>query len=273
MLVTDRTLPPPAAAAGGGIQESLANDPRVLGDALTSLDVDHRWLWAWENYKRVVRELGRRIGARRLIEIGGGRDPLFDLAELTDLGAELTLNDIDPNELALLPKGYPTACFDIVGDLSSVGHLRNSFDLAFSRMVFEHVADGRRAWANLYDLLTPGGIALAFIPTLYAPPFVVNWLLPHKLGAAIVKTLRPERRGEEDPVFPPVYSWCLADERRMRAMLSPIGFREISVVPFYGHGYYKYVPIARDVHEWFAGVARRRDWRTIASFAYIVVRK
>jgi SAM-dependent methyltransferase len=272
MLVAD-AISPSVKPVVELFRPSATAEPKAFADAIASLGAETDWHWAWDNYKRVVRELCRELAARRLIEIGGGRDPLFNLNELKDLGAELTLNDIDPRELAYLPKQYPTACFDIVGDLSGVGHLRGSFDLAFSRMVFEHVADGQRAWANLHELLAPGGIALAFIPTLYAPPFVVNWLLPHKLAAAIVKTLRPERRGEEDPVFPPVYSWCFADEIRMRSMLTAIGYRDVAVLPFYGHGYFEYVPIMRDIHKWFAGIARRRDWRTIASFAYIIVRK
>jgi SAM-dependent methyltransferase len=264
---------PISLSAATATRRGSAAEPQILRNAFQSLATDNYWRWAWHNYKRVVQELSWRLKARRLIEIGGGRDPLFDLTELKNLGAELTLNDIDPKELALLPKGYPTACFDIVGDLSSVGHLRNSFDLAFSRMVFEHVADGQRAWANLYELLAPGGIALAFIPTLYAVPFVINWLLPHRLAAATVKMLQPERRGEEDPVFPPVYSWCFADEPRMQSMLSAIGYREVVVLPFYGHGYYNRFPVIRNVHEWFTGIARRRDWRMLASFAYIAVRK
>jgi len=272
MLIAD-TISPSMESAVGVRRASAAVQPVAFADAMTSLGAQTDWRWAWDSYKRVVRDLCRQLAARRLIEIGGGRDPLFSLTELKDLGAELTLNDIDPSELAHLPTGYPTACFDVVGNLSSVGYLRGSFDLAFSRMVFEHVADGQRAWANLYEMLAPGGIALAFIPTLYAPPFVVNWLLPHKLAAAIVKMLRPERRGEEDPVFPPVYSWCFGNEFRMWSMLSAIGYRDVAVLPFYGHGYFEHVPIMRDIHKWFAGIARRRDWRTIASFAYIIVRK
>jgi SAM-dependent methyltransferase len=273
MLITDTISPQVKLPAAGGGRNFSAGDARFLADAISALGVEPDWRWAWDNYKHVVRNLSKRLAAHRLIEIGGGRDPLFDLAELGELDAELTLNDIDPAELAYLPKGYPTACFDIVGDLSDLGGLHNSFDLAFSRMVFEHVADGQRAWANLYELLAPGGVALAFIPTLYSPPFVVNWLLPHKVAAAIVRMLYAERRGEEDPVFPPVYSWCFADEERMRPMLSAIGYREVAVLPFYGHGYYQNLPIVRDAHEWFAGIARRRDWRTIASFAYVAVRK
>ena len=165
------------------------------------------------------------------------------------------------------------ACFDVAGDISNVAHLRNSFDLAFSRMVFEHVEDGQRAWSNLYQLLAPGGVALAFVPTLYSVPFVINWLLPDKLAAAIVRRLYPNRTDEEDPVFPARYSWTFASDRRMRPMLSAIGYREVAILPFYGHGYYGSFPVIRDVHKWFTAIARRHDWRHLASFAYIAVRK
>jgi SAM-dependent methyltransferase len=247
--------------------------PGSLASAFASFDIENDHDWASANYKRVVRGLCERFDAHRLIEIGGGRDPLFDRDEFNDLGAEMTVNDIATGELGVLPPGYRTACFDIAGDISSVAHLRNSFDLAFSRMVFEHVADGQRAWANLYELLAPGGVGLAFVPTLYALPFVLNWLLPDKVAAAIVKAIFHHRTDDADPVFPARYSWCVADEARMGSMLSAIGYREIVVQPFYGHGYYRYFPIIRDIHERFTGIARQRDWRLLASFAYIAARK
>ena len=59
-------------------------------------------------------------------------------------------------------------------------------------MVFEHVEDGQRAWANLYQLLAPGGVALAFVPTLYSVPFVINWLLPDKARRGDRQTPVPE---------------------------------------------------------------------------------
>src|SRR5580704_5710215 len=114
--------------------------PDFLATAFASLDVENYHEWAWANYKRVVHDLCKRFSAHRLIEIGGGRDPLFDRQEIDDLGVEMTVNDIATGELAALPTGYRTACFDVAGDISSVADLRNTFDLAFSRMVFEHVA-------------------------------------------------------------------------------------------------------------------------------------
>jgi SAM-dependent methyltransferase len=257
----------PAANVVGSVS------PDFLAHAFSQLGIENDDEWAWANYKPVIRNLCNRLAAHRLIEIGGGRDPLFDLAEINGLGVEMTINDIADGELAALPRGYQTARFDVAGDISRVANLRGTFDLAFSRMVFEHVADGQRAWSNLYELLAPGGVALAFVPTLYALPFLLNWLLPDKLAAAIVKALFRHRTDDADPVFPARYSWCVADEARVGAMLKAIGYRDVVVQPFYGHGYYRSFPVIRDIHEQFTGLARRHDWRMIASFAYIAARK
>jgi len=273
-MVSLDTIGAPPAVRTAANRPVVAGDERpVLGPALAALGVENHERWAWDNYKRVVRDLCGSLGAHRIVEIGGGRDPLFSRSEIATLGVDMTVNDILPGELAVLPAGYRTACFDVAGDISSVVHLRNSFDLAFSRMVFEHVEDGQRAWANLYQLLAPGGVALAFVPTLYSVPFVINWLLPDKLAAAIVKRLFSNRTDDEDPVFPARYSWTFASDRRMRPMLSAIGYREVAILPFYGHGYYESFPVIRDLHKWFTAIARRHDWQILASYAYIAVRK
>ncbi len=245
----------------------------TLAQALAPLGVEHTEAWAWENYERVVRHLTETFGAKKLIEIGGGRDPLFGREALSHMGAELTVNDISETELAELPKGYRTACFDIAGDLSAAELGRAGYDLAFSRMVFEHVADGQRAWSNLYRILSPGGVGLAFVPTLYAFPFVVNWLIPDQLAASIVKSIYKNRTDESDPVFPARYSWTFASERKLAPMLKAIGYRDVMVIPFYGHEYYRPFPIVRDIHARFTKLARARDWRFFASYAYIAARK
>jgi SAM-dependent methyltransferase len=272
MLLQDTVSIPRAPAAGFRAPAAPAL-PNSLADAFASLGIENSDVWAWANYKRVVRDLAAHFVAHKLVEIGGGRDPLFDRTEIDALGAEMTVNDISAIELAALPGGYRTACFDVAGDISGVAHLRNSFDFAFSRMVFEHVADGQRAWANLYELLAPGGVGLAFVPTLYSVPFVLNRLLPDKLAASIVKLIFHHRTDNEDPIFPARYSWCVANPARLRPMLTEIGYRDVIVEPFYGHGYYRYFPVIRDLHRRFTGAARRGDWRTLASFAFIAARK
>jgi SAM-dependent methyltransferase len=272
MLLNDTlsTLAPRTVAR----ETSITPRHTTLADAFAELDVDTEadGDWAIANYKRTVSEFCKLFAPQRLIEIGGGRDPLFHPQEIETLGVEMTINDILEGELAVLPHGYRTARFDVAGDASELGDCRNSFDFAFSRMVFEHVTDGQRAWANLYELLARGGVALTYIPTLYAFPFVANWLLPDKLAATIVKTLYKNRTDNEDPVFPARYSWCFTDAR-LTKMLSDIGYREIFVQPFYGHGYYKSFPIVHKMQTRFSEIARRRDWRAFTSFAYIAVRK
>jgi SAM-dependent methyltransferase len=244
-----------------------------LAAAFKPLAVEHSEAWAWNNYERVVRHLTGAFGAKKLIEIGGGRDPLFGREALAGMGVELTVNDISPIELAELPNGYRTACFDIANDLSNAEIERSGYNLAFSRMVFEHVADGKQAWQNLYQILSPGGIGLAFVPTLYAFPFVVNWLLPDKFAERIVKMLYRNRTDEADPVFPARYSWTVASEKKLKPMLEEIGYRDVMVIPFYGHEYYRPLPIIRDIHAWFTRIARTRDWRFFASYAFIAARK
>lgn len=271
MLALDEVSTDSPSLIAGSRQSTVADRPS-LAQAFAALGVEEDCEWALANYKRAVTELCKLLAARRLIEIGGGRDPLFARSEIENLGVEMTVNDISPGELAVLPAGYRTACFDVAGDISSVAHLRNGFDFAFSRMVFEHVADGQQAWKNLYELLAPGGVGLIYIPTLYALPFVANRLLPDRLAAQIVKTIYKNRTDDEDPVFPARYSWCFTDAR-LSKMLGAVGYREILVQPFYGHGYYKPVPVIHKLQTWFSEIARRHDWRVFTSFAYIAVRK
>jgi SAM-dependent methyltransferase len=245
--------------------------PATLAGAFAELGVSNADEWGWDNYERVIRHLIQRFGARQLLEIGGGRAPMFGLPELADLDVALTVNDISAPELARLPAGYLTACFNVAGELPEI--LRNEYDFAFSRMVFEHVEDGRQAWRNLHSVLAPGGVAIAFIPTLFAFPFVINWLIPDRIAKRIAEMLDRGRSDDTVPVFPAHYSWSFSIERWLRPMLSEAGYREVMVLPFYGHRYYQHFPIVRDVHAWFTALARRKDWRIFSTYTYIVVRK
>jgi hypothetical protein len=112
------------------------DDGDILARAFRELGVTNEREWAWANYENVVRGLARILHAHKLLEVGGGRDPLFTAGELKALDIEMTVNDISQTELDVLPDSYRKACFDVAGDISAVAHLRDSFDLAFSRMVF-----------------------------------------------------------------------------------------------------------------------------------------
>lgn len=244
------------------------------------LGYDSRELWAWDNYKTTLvafvdtlRQAGRcgDDGRVRLLEIGGGRGPQFTPAEAEKLGLALTVNDIDQRELSLAPAGFATACFNIADDVDP--KLAGKFDFIFSRMVFEHVKDAPRAWANISNLLAPGGVALAFHPTLYSPPFVLNWLAPEAFSAKLLRLLFPWRHDGDYPKFPARYEMCFSDPRAMAPKFRKLGFSESLIAPFFGHGYLRSVPVAREVegalHTW----AEARDIRWLTSYAYTVVRR
>ena len=109
-------------------------------------------------------------------------------------------------------------------------------------MVMEHVRDASRAWANMAALLAPGGVALAFHPTLYAPPFVINRLIPETLTAPVLKYFFADRHDGDFPKFPARYDLCRADPAVVEPALSRAGFREVLTAPFWGDRYFRHLP-------------------------------
>ena len=203
-----------------------------------------------------------------ILELGAGRWPSFPLDEMPRSVQSYTVNDISEHELSLLPEGYKKACFDVSGD---AGAFRDTYDVVFSRFLAEHVPDGEAMHRNVYQVLREGGVAFHLIPTLYALPFVINKLLPERLTFALLKRLSPRR--SISPKFPAYYSACYGNPERMKRMLGKIGYRHVEVRTFYGHFYYEKIPGLKQAHERFSALAARRNWSTLASYAYIRAQK
>jgi SAM-dependent methyltransferase len=221
--------------------------------------------WAWDNYKSVVLRLQRQFSCKSLMEVGGGRSPLIDEKEYGSLNIKYTVNDISDSELALAPKWSHKACFDISSPPTSS---ESSFDLIFSKMVFEHVPDAKSAYQAVYNLLAPNGICLSFFPTLYCLPFVANYFSPETLSMKFQRKLDPRA----NPKFPAYYNWCRSTsslQRRLRA----VGFREVVISPFYGHNYYRSIPFVHSVGQQWTEIVRAKDLRPLSSFAYAFMQK
>jgi SAM-dependent methyltransferase len=251
-----------------------------LAAPLRRLGYDSSEIWAWDHYRPTVlayiealRQAGRHDGAGkvRLMEVGGGRGPSFTGQEAEALGVALTVNDIDARELSLGPPGNATACFNIAAEADPA--LFGKFDFIFSRMVFEHVKDAPRAWANIAALLAPGGVAFAFHPTLYSPAFVVNWLAPEAFSARLLKLLFPWRNDGGYPKFPARYEMCFGEPALVTPKLLACGFSDALIAPFFGTRYLESVPVARDMETAINVAAEKRDWRWLSSYAYTLVRK
>lgn len=220
-------------------------------------------------YLPKLRQLVASYEAPRILELGGGRNPSFSLDQLPSNIASYTVNDISADELALTGPEYEKALFDVAGDVS---RFEGQFDIVFSRTLMEHVPDGQAMHRNVLSLLKPGGVAFHMGPTLYAPAFVLNKLLPEGISRSILFAFFPSRRSER-PKFPAYYSWCFGNSSKMRQMLNRIGYRAIEVKTFYGTHYFKKVPIIREIDGAFQSLAARRNWSTFGSYIHIIAKK
>jgi SAM-dependent methyltransferase len=245
---------------------------------LRKLGYDSRELWAWGCYKPTVlafveacREAERHDGGRvRVLEIGGGRAPLLTPDETLAAGVAFTVNDISPGELALGPIEFAKAEFDVAGAVDPARY--GGYDLVISQMVMEHVRDRKAAWANMALLLVPGGVALAFHPTLYAPPFVINRLLPESLTAAALRFFFPDRHDGDAPKFPARYELCTSDPN-VASAVRRAGFRDALSAPFWGDRYFRRIPLIREANDALSALAEARDWRFLTSYAYTMGRR
>ncbi len=251
-----------------------------LAEPLRRLGYDSSEAWAWDNYRPTIlafidalRRAGRSDdnGKVRLLEVGGGRGPQLTPAQADELGVALTVNDIDARELSLAPAGFETALFDIAGEVDP--RFFGRFDLIYSRMVFEHVKNAPRAWRNVCALLAPGGVALAYHPTLYSPPFVVNLLVSESVSSRLLRLFFPWRHDGDYPKFPARYEMCFATPSRVAPALRDAGFSEVLIAPFFGHGYLRSAPVLREVEGALHRLAERRDWRALASYAFTLARR
>jgi len=229
--------------------------------------------WAWHNYKAVLADLLRIREARRIMEIGAGRFPLFERAEIAPLDVEYIANDVDPDELARAPEEVEKACFDIsTADAGEITKLSESVDLTFSKMVFEHVSDTEQAYHNIYKILSPGGICLNFHPVLFSLPFIINYLTPATPAEKLLRKLSPKRNRQDQPKFPAKYDRCWVSGA-WRNTLRSIGYRQVWQLPFWFHEYFEEFPGLRECDWAINKLAERANWTTLASYCYTIVVK
>lgn len=229
--------------------------------------------WAWRNYKAVLADLLKIRNARRIMEIGAGRFPLFDRGEIAPLGIEYIANDVDPAELARAPQEVRKVCFDIsTKDVDLIRNLSNTVDLTFSKMVFEHISDTKQAYSNIYKILAPSGICLNFHPVLFSPPFVANYLTPTAPAEKLLQKLSPKRHREDQPKFPAKYDRCRVSQS-WRNTLRSIGYRQVWQLPFWFHEYFTKFPGLRECDWVLNRIAERANWTTLASYCYTIVVK
>lgn len=258
-------------AKQGLFRENAAALP--LPEYIEVLATQRSSYWAWGNYKVVLADLLRIREARRVMEIGAGRFPLFDRSEIAPFGVEYIANDVDAAELARAPNEVRKACFDISAKSNGeIAQLSNSIDLTFSKMVFEHISDTTQAYQNIYELLSPNGICLNFHPVLFSLPFIINYLAPTASAEKLLQKLSPKRHRGDQPKFPAMYDRCWVSSA-WRNTLRSIGYRQVWQLPFWFHEYFSKFPGLRECDWAINTIAERANWTTLASYCYTIVVK
>ena len=231
---------------------------------------------AWEGFQTQLERLASAPGVRRVCEIGGGANPALPLSFVRAHGLEYTVLDISAEELAKAPEGY----VKVRADITAEGlRLPGGYDLAFSKMLAEHVASGETFHRNVLNLLRPGGRAFHFFPTLYALPFAVNRALPEGLGGRLLGRLQGGReRAGRQAKFKAYYDWCRGPGRTQLARLEALGYEVVEYVGFFGYaGYFRKLPWLERAHARLNGhVAAwltRHPVNALTSYAHMLVER
>lgn len=223
---------------------------------------------AWREFDATLRALITAQGLTRVCEIGGGANPALPRDFLGRHRVDYTVLDVSATELDKAPPGYRTVVGDIA-DPGVAGH--GPFDLVFSKMLAEHVRDGRAFYRNVRALLADGGWALHFFPTLYALPFVVNRIIPERLSARLLALVAPRDQVREGK-FPAYYSWCRGPARAHIRRLEALDFEVVEYAGFFGHDYYQRLPLVRTLHRGLTGWLVQHPTAHWTSFAFVTLR-
>lgn len=209
----------------------------AVGRSLDVLDNFPGWAAATPFLERFIRD----HGARNVADIGGGANPVLSESFVRENALTYTLFDISERELSLAPAFYRKVCVDVSAALPSfsaaVGAHR--FDLVFSHMFLEHIADPLSTHRNLFSILRPGGYAVHLFPTANSIPLAANRLLPGKLTTAMLRLAQPKRDlSGRFGKFPAYYRMCGAPSPHLHRRFEALGYRVVRHTGFVGHRYY-----------------------------------
>ena len=224
---------------------------------------------AWSGFAAAVQNVIETNHLTRVCDIGGGANPALTEEFIAAHQIQYTLLDISQAELDKAPAGFRKVLFDVCDPRVAV---TGPYDLVFSRMVAEHIRDARVFHQNIYNMLAPGGIAFHYFPTLYAIPFLANLLIPETLSDSLLHFFAPRNR-QKLGKFPAFYQWTYGPIPAQIRRLNGVGFDILEYRSFYGHIYYRKIPLIRSLHRLVTRYLVGHPNPYLTSFAYLVLKK
>ncbi|MEO7725887.1 MAG: class I SAM-dependent methyltransferase [Burkholderiales bacterium] len=178
---------------------------------------------------------------KSIADIGGGANPLLDEEFIVRNKLEYFLIDKSAHELKKSGARYRTIETDAACGLDDFRKhtARTKFDLIFSHMLLEHIADPLQAHRNFYDALNPGGRCVHIYPSPNNLPLMLNRVLPEAISMCLLRLAQPARdlTGAQRK-FKAYYRMCGAPGPVLTAAFEAIGYRVLQHTGFIGHAYY-----------------------------------
>lgn len=228
----------------------------------------------WEGAQPWVLDLIKQYDCTNILEIGAGANPTLAPSLVNRYKLQYTANDVSSQELDKADVLFDRwACDLSQADDQSISKQKCQYDLVFSRMVNEHVADGKQYHTNILQLLKPGGIAAHCCSTLYALPFLVNRFIPEDLGDVLLRMFNPRKNEHKQGKFPAYYSWSRGPSKNVIEQFQLIGYDVIEYHGYFGHAYYKRIPFFKSLEDLKARALVRWPIAALCSYAMLVIKK
>jgi SAM-dependent methyltransferase len=197
-------------------------------------------------------------------ELGSGANPRLAVHPRVASGeVELLQVDISQVELDKAPSIGQKVCGDVAAAGFSLGR---SVDLVCSQMLAEHVRDGEQFLRNVAAMLEPGGRYLQVSPVLFTLPFIVNRVVPESFAATLLDIFQP-RDHDRHGKFPARYSFCRGPGKGQLRAIDQVGLRVVAARGYFGHNYYRRIPVARDLEPLKSSALARHPVPQLCSFA------
>jgi hypothetical protein len=226
----------------------------------------------WAMAESYLTAMIERHRPRVICEIGSGANPTLSIENVAKWKLRYITSDIDSRELQKAAQGYETVCLDLEsGPLPQ--ELIGQCDMSFSRMVNEHIKDGRGYHTNIRKLLRPNGVAIHCSATLYALPFLANSVFPAGLSSRLLDFFALRDR-EQHEKFRAHYSWCRGPTRKMIDRFQGLGYDVLSYNGYFGHGYYRTrLPVLDRLERAKSRALLRRPMPLLCSYTVVVLRR
>jgi SAM-dependent methyltransferase len=226
----------------------------------------------WAGARGFFKSVFAEHGSKRILEIGSGANPALAPEDVRAQSISYTTSDISSDELAKADSAFEQMVLDLSAE-SLDPALTESFDCVVSRMVAEHIRDGRQYYSNIYRLLRPGGVSAHCFPTLWTLPFAANRLLPEPLADLALGIVSPRKDRYRHEKFPAYYSWSRGPSKAALQRFQSLGFEVLRYSGYFGHAYYKSLPLLDRLERWKSEQLLRHPIPHLCSYATVLLRK